>query len=286
MARSDKAPPVEPRLDAGFTTSSDGCRIAYWSGGDRAGLPVVLLHGFALDHSVWAPVWQQEGFLDRCHVVAPDLRGHGASGRPAPDGHANGRLWADDLDAVLRATGIDRAIVVAWSFSGRMVFDYIEHYGEARLCCLNLVAAASLANPAVLGAQHGCLADLCSARPEVEAAASMGFLRDVLNVDLASDRFQSLLAVLRQTTAGQRNLLRSRPLSYDALIAGLALPVLITHGQHDSVLLAAHAENLRRAIPNAIVSYYGDAGHAPFLDDPERFCNELIDFVEQVAAEY
>jgi pimeloyl-ACP methyl ester carboxylesterase len=90
--------------------------------------------------------------------------------------------------------------------------------------------------------------------------------------------------VLRQTTPRQRDWLRSRPLGYDTLIAALDLPVLVTHGERDPVLLASHAENLRRALPRAWVSHYGGAGHAPFLDDPERFGNELIDFAHEVAA--
>lgn len=272
-------------LDQAFTLSSDGCRIAYRAGGNRAGLPVVLLHGFALDHTVWAPVWQQAGFLERCFVVAPDLRGHGASGRPGgAEGYADGRLWADDLDAVIRASGVERPVVVAWSYGGRMAFDYLRHYGSAALRCLNLVAAASLADPAVLGPHHGCLGELCSAEPEVERGAAQRFLREVLGIAQPSARFDALRAVLRQTTPRQRDWLRSRPLGYDTLIAALDLPVLVTHGERDPVLLAAHAENLRRALPRAWVSHYGGAGHAPFLDDPERFGNELIDFAHEVAA--
>lgn len=273
-------------LEPAFTTSSDGCRIAYWSGGNPDGLPVVLLHGFALDHSVWSPVWRQAGFLDQCYVVAPDLRGHGRSGRPSAEGCAQGRLWADDLDAVIRSSGAACPALVAWSYSGRMVFDYLRHYDGASLRCLNLVAAASLADPSVLGPRHGYLADLCSADPQVEAVAAIQFLREVLRIDQSLPQFAALLGVLRQTTAEQRGWLRNRPLDYDALIAALTLPVLVTHGEHDAVLRPAHADNLQQAMPHALVSHYGQAGHAPFLDDPERFGNELIHFAEQVAARH
>lgn len=272
-------------LDDAFATSSDGCRIAYRAGGNRAGVPVVLLHGFALDHTVWAPVWQQAGVLDRCFVVAPDLRGHGDSGRPgAAEGYADDRLWADDLDAVIRSSGVERPVVVAWSYGGRMVFDYIRHHGSTSLRCLNLVAAASLADPSVQGPRHGCLGELCSAKPEVEQAAARRFLTEVLRIEQPSARFDALRQVLDRTTPRQRDWLRSRPLAYDTLIAALDLPVLVTHGERDAVLLAGHADNLRRALPQAWVSHYGGAGHAPFLDDPERFANELIDFAHQVAA--
>jgi len=41
--------------------STDGCPIAVWSGGNPEGLPVVLLHGFALDHTAWLPLCEHLG---------------------------------------------------------------------------------------------------------------------------------------------------------------------------------------------------------------------------------
>jgi len=65
-----------------------------------------------------------------CHLILPDLRGHGASGRLAdPAAYANGRLWADDLAAVLRLAEGAAAVAVAWSFAGRMLLDYVRHHG-------------------------------------------------------------------------------------------------------------------------------------------------------------
>ena len=117
MAMSDALLDALP-LAAARTESSDGCRIAYWIGGNRKGPAIVLLHGYALDHSVWLPALLEGGLLERFHVVAPDLRGHGASGHPsAAAGYLDGRLWADDLDAVLRSSAVSRPVVAAWSWA-------------------------------------------------------------------------------------------------------------------------------------------------------------------------
>jgi pimeloyl-ACP methyl ester carboxylesterase len=271
-------------LQPSVAESNDGCRIAYWSGGNRAGLPIVLLHGFSLDHSVWSAVCAQYGFLDRCHVVVPDLRGHGKSERPlAADGYVDGRAWADDLDAVIRASGLERPAVVAWSYGGRMLFDYVRYHGTRSLRCLNLVAAASLADPVTLGPDHTVLADLCSRQTQVEQAAAERFMTEVLRIGRGTEMYEACSAAMRSVSVVQRGWLRSRPLDYDRIVAELDLPVLVTHGASDSVVLPVHAANLQNAIPGAWISHYEDAGHAPFLDDPVRFASELIAFVAQAS---
>jgi len=262
--------------------SSDGCRIAYWSGGNPAGLPIVLLHGFALDHSVWSVLCEQYGFLDRCHVVALDLRGHGQSGRPEGfSGYADSGAWGDDLDAVIRASGLQRPAIVAWSYGGRMLLDYIRQHGTHSLRCLNLVAAASLSDPAALGPDHTLLADVCSSQPMVAQTAVARFITETLRIGQDTNLYAVLVAAVHSITTEQRGWLRSRRLDYDELIADIDLPVLVTHGAKDPVVLSQHALNLQKAIGGAWLSIYEDAGHAPFLDDPERFASELIAFVAQ-----
>ena len=57
---------------------TDECEIFFVEKGK--GIPVVLLHGFPQTHSMWAEVAPL--FPDTYHVICPDLRGYGQSGKP------------------------------------------------------------------------------------------------------------------------------------------------------------------------------------------------------------
>ena len=89
------------------TLSLRGVEMAFV---DRGVGPLLLLvHGFPLDHRMWAE--QIAVLSERYRVVAPDLRGFGQSG-PAPDA-VTMRAFADDLAALCEALAPGKPIVLA-----------------------------------------------------------------------------------------------------------------------------------------------------------------------------
>jgi pimeloyl-ACP methyl ester carboxylesterase len=87
-------------------------RVGRWTASDP-GAPVVLAaHGVTANHRCW----QALAALDRCTVVAPDLRGRGRSG--GLEGPAGMHRHADDLLAVLDHLGLPAPLVVGHSMGG------------------------------------------------------------------------------------------------------------------------------------------------------------------------
>lgn len=260
--------------------SVDGCPLAVWRRGRAGGRAVVLLHGFALDHSVWDGVTALPALAERCDLVLPDLRGHGRSGRP-PDraGYVDGHRWAGDLQALIEACGLVKPVVVAWSYSGRMLNDYLRHVGPSGLGGIVYVAAATLADAASVGPAHACLAALCSDDPAVEREAASRFIGEVLGLPPGSAAFRHHERVLARTQPAQRAWLRERPLDYDELLSTLDLPVLACHGGRDQVVLPRLAQRLAQTLPRATARVDPDAGHAPFLEHPGRFADDLLNFI-------
>ncbi|OLF08223.1 alpha/beta fold hydrolase [Actinophytocola xanthii] len=87
-------------------TVADGVALNVAVGG--SGAPIVLLHGFPQTHLMWRHVAAD---LAADHtVICPDLRGYGASDKPAdPDGRAYAkRTMAEDVVALARAFGHER----------------------------------------------------------------------------------------------------------------------------------------------------------------------------------
>jgi pimeloyl-ACP methyl ester carboxylesterase len=91
-------------------------RVSYLEWG--AGEPVVLLHGLA-DHAL---VWQSlaTALESRYRCIAPDLRGHGDSGKPDDEAAYDALRLVNDLEALAVACGIDRITVVAHSWSAKL----------------------------------------------------------------------------------------------------------------------------------------------------------------------
>ncbi|NBF00155.1 alpha/beta fold hydrolase [Nonomuraea sp. KC401] len=95
----------------------NGIKLVYREEGDPSAPALLLLHGRTADHNDWNGITQH--FAARYHVLAPDLRGHGASERP---GEYAVPAMADDVAALLDDLGIERATVVGHSLGGIVAY--------------------------------------------------------------------------------------------------------------------------------------------------------------------
>ena len=69
--------------------------------------------------------------------------------------------------------------------------------------------------------------------------------------------------------------LLSRKIDGNDALAKITVPVLISHGQKDIMVLLASGDYIASKIKQAKKSYYPDAGHIPFMENRERFNKEL-----------
>ncbi|MEU0565605.1 alpha/beta hydrolase [Nonomuraea sp. NPDC005983] len=95
----------------------NGIKIAYREEGDPGAPTLVLLHGRTADHNDWNGITQH--FAARYHVLAPDLRGHGASERP---GEYPVPGMAEDVAALLGRLGVERAVLVGHSLGAMVAY--------------------------------------------------------------------------------------------------------------------------------------------------------------------
>jgi haloacetate dehalogenase len=101
--------PTIPRFTQQRVDVADGVALDVATGG--SGSPVVLLHGFPQTHLMWRHV--AVDLAAEHTVICPDLRGYGASDKPADDGQTYAkRTMAADVVAVARALGHDRFALV------------------------------------------------------------------------------------------------------------------------------------------------------------------------------
>jgi pimeloyl-ACP methyl ester carboxylesterase len=97
---------------------------------------------------------------------------------------------------------------------------------------------------------------------------------------LARDDFETALAWNMVVPARVRSALVAREIDGDDVLRSLHVPVLVTHGRADTVVLPAMAEHILSVCPTAEASWYDGVGHAPHLEAPERFNRELARLVQ------
>ena len=103
-----------------------GLPVHYLEWGTPIGEPLVLVHGFLDQARSWEPLvgFLQQKMDPRLWIVAPDCRGHGASGWVGAGGYYHFPDYVLDLDCVVRALGVSRFKLVGHSMGGTIAFLY------------------------------------------------------------------------------------------------------------------------------------------------------------------
>jgi pimeloyl-ACP methyl ester carboxylesterase len=270
-------------------TTPDGVAISVREWGNAEGWPILFVHGLAQSHLAFLPQLASP-LADRYRLVAYDLRGHGESAKPFdPSFYRESHRWADEVEAVIDGAALVEPVLVGWSLGGRVLRQYLIHYGDARIGGLNFVACRPFEDPAVLA--PASRADLAG-RPDTLAQrvdAHIAFLRACFHRQPPADEFAAALAYnvivpqeIREAISGWSTSLADTR----AAFAKVTVPTLVTHGRNDALILPAAAEMTAAAIPGSRISWYDDCGHSPFFEHAGRFNRELDELVAQVAASH
>lgn len=277
-------PFAEPRT-AGRIVTPDGLGIAVAEYGAASGPEILFIHGFSQSGLCWSRQ-AASPVLSDFRMVAYDFRGHGASDKPeVADIYRAPELWADEVAAVIAQRGLTRPVLVGWSYAGRIICDYLSVHGPRAIGGIVFVDAVISNDRAFFGSCNRLMRQMCSADVLENVTATRSFLRHCFAEPVPQDLFETLLGVNMLVPPAVRSALFRRPAEYDALLCALDLPVLVTHGARDEVVAPAMAQRIAALVPGARLDLYAEAGHAPFLEAPERFNASLAAFVRGAAPE-
>ncbi|HEX9042275.1 MAG TPA: alpha/beta fold hydrolase [Trebonia sp.] len=255
------------------------CEIALPDGGELSaeeagdGTPVVLLHGFSFDKSLWDP--QFPALTGQHQAIRYDLRGFGRSSAPvAARGHV------EDLLAVLDAFAISRAHLVGLSLGANIALATAARHPDR-------VRSVVLASPGLPGYPW------TTPRPPDEAAgvARRAGIAAAKEWWLGHEVFRSaerypaarahLADMVRRWPAYQwADGPATPPLpSLTGYLGTLRVPALVMNGALDVPGYREIASVLHRKIPGARREEFPDAGHLLNLERPARFTGELLSFL-------
>jgi 3-oxoadipate enol-lactonase len=244
------------------------------------GEPLVLLHGFPFDRSMWRE--QSRAFGETCRVVAPDLRGQGETSLGETKGAATMEEMAADVAALLDGLNIERAVVGGLSMGGYVALAFCRAFpGRVRA----LVLADTRAQGDTEDARRTREETALRALSEGMAPIADAMMPKLLSAGTRERRPETVARVREMMLAtkpeGAAAALRGMALRRDQtdLLEEIEAPTLVVVGSEDAITPPAEAEAMRDKIKGARLVVMEGAGHLSNVERPEEFNRALSDFL-------
>ncbi|HKZ77288.1 MAG TPA: alpha/beta fold hydrolase [Pyrinomonadaceae bacterium] len=253
-----------------------GIEVAYDDVG--SGPPLVFLHGFPFNRSMWQE--QKEALVEHHRIITLDLRGHGETDvGPSP---ATMEEMALDVGALLDRLDIERATLAGLSMGGYVALAFCRRFPLR-------VRALVLADTRAQSDTEDGKANRSTQAAQILREGMEAITDSLLPKQLASETLAKRPDIVRRVRA---MIIGTRPEGAAAALEGMArrqdqrsfvsriiAPVLIIVGSEDTITPIADAELLHREIGGSRLEIIEAAAHLSNLERPEEFNRALAKFL-------
>lgn len=255
--------------------------IHYEDQGPREARPLVLIHAFPLNLTMWSA--QIQALSAEHRVIAYDLRGLGES--DVGDGQYTIELLVDDLIALLDHLRIGKTIVCGISLGGYIALRALERHPE-RFSALVLCDTRSEADSDEAKIKRSAGLRL------LKEKGVPSFAEEFVKPAFAPETFKTNPEIVH-TAKGM--ILKNSPLGIGGALLALAsrtdtteslkrlsIPTLVLVGEKDQITPPSAALSLKEKIPNAQMHVIPNAGHLSNLENPAEFNRRLTAFCREI----
>lgn len=256
-----------------------GTSFAVHTGG--GGMPLVLLHGFPLDHRMWEG---QAPLAEHLRLIAPDLRGFGGSGGSTTTGIA---ALADDVAALLDALPLTAPAVICGLSMGGYVAQHVAVRHPAKVAALVLVDTKLEADtPEARAARDDLAAKVGRLGQEILADAMLPRLL------AGSPAARGLPGRVAMETTLRRMIVEQPVATIQAALAALGgrpdmteamrhvrVPTLLVVGAEDAITPPECLERAADVMPCTRLLVVPRAGHMAPLEAPAVFNAAVLEFL-------
>lgn len=232
------------------------------------GMPLVVLHGYPLDHHLWDEVVPL--LKDSFDLIVPDLRGFGAS--TTVETPCTMDDYAADIAGLLDQLGIQKTAIAGHSMGGYVALAFARVYPE-RVSALALVGSQVLADPP--DRKEGRYKTVAEV-----AEKGIGGVVDTMTPKFTSDPQWQAFArqiMTKQQPAAYIGALKAMAERADStpLLAEITYPVVIIHGDTDQLIPIDRAREVKAALPESHLVEIRGAGHIPMCEAPNETAQAL-----------
>ncbi len=276
--------------------AEDGVPLVVAETGNPNGPALLFIHGFSQSILSWKKQLGDPSLQAKYRMVAFDLRGHGASGKPWSADAYESRDWGGDVATVIATQTLNTPVLIGWSMGGSVMASYLRHHGMTDIRGLIFAAGAmSLTDGSDVSAQER--EERAAAQAEMMESMGMmlsnnisenlmgtsAFVDNLAAKPLDAETQQEALIYNMMMPAYVRLAMFQNQTSYEDLADKITTPTLLIHGDDDAVVDVDLSVTNQSLIPDSVLVRYDGIGHAPFLEAPERFNMDVMQFVDGLA---
>lgn len=240
------------------------------------GFPIILLHGYPLDHSIWHPLARlMENYA---WLIMPDLRGQGKS--PVTEGVYTMRAMADDIKELMDDLKVEQAVLAGHSMGGFVALSFAQNYPE-KLAGLALVTSHCFADDEVKEKSR------LETASRVEQTGQVDFVMDSMITSLTaipSIQEELKILIMKANPKGLAGVLRgmAQRTSSCETLQTIKKPAVIIAGGKDKFIPLERSREMAAMIKDEWLEIIPEAGHVPMLETPSVLANILRSFLQKV----
>jgi pimeloyl-ACP methyl ester carboxylesterase len=260
----------------------NGIALAYSDTG--SGLPLVFLHAFPLNRTMWAA--QEAALSPQFRIITVDLRGHGDS--DAPLWHYTLDQAAEDVRALMDHLSIGQAVLIGLSMGGYILLAFYRKYAE-RVKGLVLADTKAQADTAEGKEVRFQMAQVAYRKG---AAAISDIMIPKLLCSETIDTRPDLVEKVRTMIEGNELsgivgdlMAMAERADSTPLLGKIVCPAHIIVGELDQATPPSDAKLMAARIPGARLTVISKAAHLTNLEQPDAFNRIVRDFASDLARE-
>ena len=245
-------------------------------------LPLVLIHGYPFDHTMWFGVIAALGAGVR--VIAPDLRGFGKSG--LPHGDPSMEEYARDVIAQLERDNIPRAVIAGMSMGGYVALAIAELARE-KVAGLALINSQTFADTEEgRKGRRELIAKVRGGGASIAAQTAMPKMfapSRTSNPDFQRFVTQGADAAGVEGITWALEAMARRP-DRSHILSDASFPTMVLHSADDQFIPVEKARQMAEFNPQTHFTTVKAAGHAAAVEAPDDVANKLRKFLEICSA--
>jgi len=261
------------------TFSINGTKISFVDSGN--GTPLLLVHSFPLDHSMWDG--QIEALSARYRVIAPDLRGFGQSG--VSEGVVTMDQFAGDLADLLVFLGIDKVVLCGLSMGGYIALEFWRKYANRLRALIFCDTRAKNDTPEAAANRLVVAEKVIREGSHTVADAMIPKLFSPITMQEQPHLAEKIKQVIDRTDLrgiAAAALGMAQRADFTAELARIRCPTLLIVGESDAISPVAEMQAISKAVPNAEFKTIPQAGHMAPLEQPQAVNAAIEDFLRRM----